>query len=138
MGTTLLVNAPHLIRPASACLHHSLKAMPTERHMRTQQSEIWRDVVKQENKNAAMWERNYGPGEDRFRPDTSASRPATGASRPSTGASGGSYQSTVSSAKPTKAEKKAKLLEMKASVMASLNEVEYALEAERKAKGCIR
>ena len=103
--------------------------MPTFRAMDTAQSEIWRDVVKQENKsarpiatsarhttwcrrNADMWDRNYGPNEDRFRPDTG--RPATGASkassRPATGASNASWaQSAKSEKKESRAEKKAKV-----------------------------
>merc|ERR1712195_49674 len=133
-----VIHSPPGTKPFSSPDAPLVSTMPTFRAMDTAQSEIWRDVVKQENKNADMWDRNYGPNEDRFRPDTG--RPATGASkassRPATGASNASWaQSAKSEKKESRAEKKAKLLAMKATVMASLNDVETALTAERKAKG---
>merc|ERR1712195_28438 len=122
-----VIHSPPGTKPFASPDAPLVSTMPTFRAMDTAQSEIWRDVIKQENKNADMWDRNYGPNEDRFRPDTG--RPATGASKASWA------QSAKSEKKESRAEKKAKLLAMKATVMASLNDVETALTAERKAKG---
>merc|ERR1711990_1050831 len=102
-------------------------AMPQQdRCKNVQQSEIWRDIVKNESRAMQKWETDFGPDEARF--GIGGSRPSTGASRSSRGfTTARSEMSHLDDAKLTKAERKAQLLRMKAQVVESIVEAERAL-----------